>query len=212
MGTFRPSRTQPANQSSQGTLQPVAHPATVCGMRTKHDSSQTRSLQVRDTLEINLLGVATIPVLAFIGPRVERNDADACRIRIPLNYRTRNHMGSLYFGVLAAGADVVSGLPVMRLMRERGQFLVPSFKDVRAEFLRRAEGDTVFENTDIDAITDAYEEALRTGQRVNLPVHVIATVPSRDPVEPVARFTTTLSMKYAPDRPTPWYQRILAKV
>lgn len=181
-------------------------------MSTEQSPRRARSLKVRDTLEINLLGVATIPVLAFIGPRVERNDADACRIRIPLNYRTRNHMGSLYFGVLAAGADVVSGLPVMRLMRERGQYLVPSFKDVHAQFLRRAEGDTVFENTDIEAITAAYEKALSTRERVNLQVQVIATVPSRDPHEPVARFTTTLSMKFSPDKPVPWFQQVLAKI
>ena len=168
-------------------------------------------LKLRDTLEINLLGLATIPVLAFIGPRVERNDADACRVRIPLNYRTRNHMGSLYFGVLTAGADVVSGLPVMRLMRERGQHLVPSFKEVHAEFLRRAEGDTVFENTDLAAITQAFEETVRTGRRVNLPVRVVATVPARDPERPVARFTTTLSMKYDPARPAPWYQQVLMR-
>lgn len=181
-------------------------------MSTPREQTRLASLKLRDTLEINLLGVATIPVLAFIGPRVERNDADACRIRIPLNYRTRNHMGSLYFGVLAAGADVVSGLPVMRLMRERRQFLAPSFKDVHAQFLKRAEGDTVFENTDIDAITEAYERALTTRQRVNLPVQVVATVPSRDPEEPVARFTTTLSMKYDPSKPAPWYQRALSGI
>lgn len=176
-------------------------------------NTKTKSrLELRDTLEINLVGAATIPVLAFIGPRVERNDAQACRIRIPLNYRTRNHMGSLYFGVLAAGADVASGLPVMRLMRERGLFVTPSFKDLDARFLRRAEGDTVFENLDIEAITQAYEETLRTGQRVNLPVRVAATVPAKSGEAPVAQFTTTLSMKYDASRPSPWYQRLLARL
>lgn len=189
------------------TLRPPASTGTVPRM------SQVRhAIELRDTLEINLVGAATIPVLAFIGPRVERNDAQTCRIRIPLNFRTRNHMGSLYFGVLAAGADVASGLPVMRLMRERKLFVTPSFKDLEARFLRRAEGDTVFENLDIEAISQAYEETLRTGQRVNLPVKVVATVPAKDPHEPVAQFTTTLSMKYDASRPSPWYQRLLSKL
>src|SRR4051794_18684019 len=112
-------------------------------------AAKPRALSVRETLEVNLVGIATIPVLAFIGPRVECNDANRCRVRIPLNYRTRNHMGSLYFGVLAAGADVASGLPAVRLMRELAKPVIPSFKDFHADFLRRAQGETVFENTEI---------------------------------------------------------------
>ena len=39
------------------------------------------------------------------------------------------------------------------------------------------------------------EEADRTGERVTLPVEVVATVPSRYGEEPVARFRLDLSMK-----------------
>jgi hypothetical protein len=38
-------------------------------------------------------------------------------------------------------------------------------------------------------------EAARTGQRVTLPVEVVATVPDRYGDEPVARFTMGLSVK-----------------
>lgn len=161
----------------------------------------------RDTLEINVVGLATIPMLAFIGPRVVQNDADACRIRIPFNWRTGNHMGSMYFGVLCAGADVASGMPVLRLMREHRRFVVPSFKDLHAEFLRRAEADVTFENLDLAGISEAYEETLRTGERVNVTVRIAATVP--EAAEPVARFATTLSMRYRPDAKPPLVQRLL---
>ena len=113
--------------------------------------------RVGNTLEITAVGLATIPVLAFIGPRVLQNDALATRVQIGLNYRTRNHMGSMYFGVLCAGADVVSGMPALRLMRERQQLLVPSFKDLHAEFLKRVESDIIFENLDIEAISSIEE-------------------------------------------------------
>jgi len=39
------------------------------------------------------------------------------------------------------------------------------------------------------------EGTVRTGQRVTLPVEVVATVPSRYGDEPVARFTMGLSLK-----------------
>lgn len=165
-------------------------------------------LDVRSTLEINAVGLATIPVLAFIGPRVLENSDRACRIRIDLGYRTRNHMGSMYFGVLCCGADVVSGLPVIRLMRGSGKFLVPSFKDIQADFLERATGDVVFENLDLPAIAQAYEAAVNSGERVNLPVHSRAMVGD----EEVARFTTTLSLKYKADAKLPFVQRVLSAI
>lgn len=170
----------------------------------------TGRIALRDTLELNAVGLATIPMLAFIGPQVLRNDAGGCRVRIPLNYRTGNHMGSMYFGVLCAGADVVGGMPVVRLMRERRQFLAPSFKDVHAEFLQRAEGDVTFENQDLAAIAQAFDETLRTGRRVNIQVRSAAHVEGRD--APVARFTTTLSMKFKPDAKLPFVQRVLARL
>jgi len=47
-----------------------------------------------------------IPLLLFVGPRVLELDEEGCAIEIPLGLRTRNHLGSMYLGVLCAGADV----------------------------------------------------------------------------------------------------------
>ena len=39
-----------------------------------------------------------IPVIGFCAPVIEEMNARALRIRIPLGWRTRNHLGSMYFG------------------------------------------------------------------------------------------------------------------
>lgn len=167
-------------------------------------------ISIGDTLGINLLGVASIPMLAFIGPRVLQNDGEGCRVRIPLGYRTGNHLGSMYFGVLCAGADVVSGLPCLRLVRERQAHVVPSFKDLHAEFLKRADGDVEFVNEDLEAIELAFNRALRSGERVNVPVRSVARLVGSG--EAVARFTTTLSMRHKPDDQVPRVQRWLSRL
>ena len=69
------------------------------------------------------------------------------------------------------------------------------FKDFKAEFLKRAEGDVHFISEDGPMVEAQLNEAVRSGERVNKTVHVYAIVPSIDPNEVVARFELTLSVK-----------------
>jgi hypothetical protein len=79
------------------------------------------------------------------------------------------------------------------LARHPGMKLV--FADMKAEFLKRADGDVVFRNRDGPRIVEAVARAAETGERVTIPLEVVATVPSRYGDEPVARFTMGLSLK-----------------
>jgi len=153
-----------------------------------------RPVLLKETALVRLLGLK-IPVLLFLGPRVLELDEDGCAIEIPLGYRSKNHLGSMYFGALHAGADVAAGLNATRLILSRHRQVKLIFKDAHAEFLKRADGDVVFRTRDGARIRDAVEEADRTGERVTLPVEVVATVPKKYGDEPVARFTLGLSMK-----------------
>jgi hypothetical protein len=101
----------------------------------------------------------------------------------------------MYFGVLAAGADLAGGLNAFRLIRARHPKMVIVFKDAQMEFLKRADGDVHFRCDDGLLVKEAMERAEATGERVTLPVRITATVPSRYGTEPVARFTLGLSMK-----------------
>jgi acyl-coenzyme A thioesterase PaaI-like protein len=149
---------------------------------------------LQETAHVRLLGLR-IPVLFFVGPRVEALDEQGCTVKIPLRYATRNHVGSMYFGVLAAGADLAGGLNAFRLIRARHPKMVIVFKDAQMEFLKRADGDVHFRCDDGLLVKEAMERAEATGERVTLPVRITATVPSRYGTEPVARFTLGLSMK-----------------
>lgn len=151
--------------------------------------------KVKNTLYLRAFGLLKVPVLFFISPRVEEITDLRCVIKVPLNRRTKNHLNSMYFGVLAAGADCAGGLMAMRLIQEQGNQVSLIFKDFHADFLKRAEGDTLFTCEDGEAIQELVGKAIETGERQNMTVHVTATVPSKLGHEPVAQFKLTLSLK-----------------
>ncbi len=149
----------------------------------------------RETVAIRLWAWSKIPLLAFVRPSVIELTPDRVIIRIRLTRRTRNHLGSMYFATLCAGADTAGGLIAMRTIREEGGGVSLIFKDFTAEFLKRAEGDVHFTSEDGAAVQALVRAAIETGERQHLPVHVTATVPSKLGDEPVAKFVLTLSLK-----------------
>jgi len=149
---------------------------------------------LRETLFVRLFSLR-VPVLLFLGPRVERLDDERCEISLRLRWRSRNHVGSMYFGALCAGADLAGGVAAARLIRERHPRVSLLFADVQAQFLKRADGDVLFACGDGRRIAEAVVRADETGERVTIPVEVVATVPSRHGDEPVARFTMGLTLK-----------------
>ncbi|MBK9516313.1 MAG: DUF4442 domain-containing protein [Anaeromyxobacter sp.] len=149
---------------------------------------------LKETAAVRLLGLK-IPVLLFLGPRVQRLDEKGCAVTIPFGWRSRNHVGSMYFGALCAGADLAGGLPAARLIWEKHKRVSLVFADLKAEFLKRADGDTLFTCDDGYAVAAAVRQADASGERVTLPVQVTATVPEKYGDEAVARFTMGLSLK-----------------
>jgi hypothetical protein len=116
-------------------------------------------------------------------------------LMMSLDRRTRNHVRSMYIGAMVVGVDMVTGFTAMVRIRESKQKVIPIFKDLTANFLKRAEGDVYFICREGKTITDAVEKTITTGERVNIPVQVTATVPNKFGDEPVAEFTITLSVK-----------------
>lgn len=149
----------------------------------------------RDTLILIFFGLFKIRLLFFCTPRVVHLDEHHCAIRIPLNWRTRNHLGSMYFGVLACGADCAAGLMAMKLIMLSGERINLVFKDFHAEFLKRPMNDVVFTCDQGTQIKDLIQRVRSSEERENLAVQVVATEPTQFGSEPVARFTLTLSLK-----------------
>jgi acyl-coenzyme A thioesterase PaaI-like protein len=152
-------------------------------------------LYLKETIRLRVFGFFKIPALAFVSPSVLEVSESRCVVRIRLRRRTRNHLNSMYFGVLAIGADCAGGLIAMNQIRALGANVGLIFKNFHADFLKRAEGDVFFTCEQGLEIRQLVQKAMDTGVRQSMPVQITATVPSRFGDEAVAKFVLTLSLK-----------------
>jgi len=130
----------------------------------------------QDTLFVRFFGLTKVPLIFFVRPSVIRLDNEQCIVKIPLNRRTKNHLNSMYFGVLATGADLAGGLVAMKEITDSKKKVALSFKDFHAEFLKRAHGDVHFVCTQIPEIKKFVGEVVASGERMNFPVYILSLI------------------------------------
>lgn len=151
---------------------------------------------MKPTTMVRLWSLQNVFLLWLVRPRIVELSKDRCIVRIPLNFITRRRdIKAMYLGTLCMGADVAAGLIAFQLVAEKKVRVNFIFKDIRGEFLKRAEGAVVFTNNDGPIVQDLVRRALETGERQEATVHVVATVPEKLGDEAVARFELTLSVK-----------------
>jgi acyl-coenzyme A thioesterase PaaI-like protein len=152
----------------------------------------------KETLMLWGFTALKIPMILYLWPTVERLDGDAATIRIRLTRRSRNHLRCMYIGALCTGADVAAGAAALHTIHQSGVRIVPVFKNIKADFVRRAEADVHFTCPDVPAIRELIEAAARTGERQTTIIRVVATTPSLGGDDPVATFEMGLSVKSRP--------------
>ena len=136
-------------------------------------------------------------MMLYVKPSVMEISDERVVVRIPLRRRTRNHLGSMYFGALSVGADCSVGALAMYLIKRQPENISLIFRNFSAEFHKRAEGDVDFCCSQGKEISNLIAQAAASGERVEMPVNVIATVPAQGG-DPVATFRLTLSLKRRP--------------
>jgi hypothetical protein len=151
---------------------------------------------MKPTTLVRLWSLQNVFLLWLVRPKVLELSPERCIVRIPLNWITRRRdIHAMYLGTLCMGADVAAGLIAFHLVMAKKARVNFIFKDLRAEFLKRAEGAVVFTNNDGPLVQDLVKRALESDERQEATVRVTATVPSKLGDEPVAQFELTLSVK-----------------
>ena len=151
--------------------------------------------QIKETLKVRAFGFLQIPLIWFVNPSVVAIGIEHTEIVIPLNRRTRNHLKSMYFGTLAIGADLAGGLLFMNLMAKEGLKASFVFKDMSAQFLKRADGDVHFVSKSGHDVAELIKRVAESPERQETTVEIKALVPKKYGDEPVAIFRLTLSVK-----------------
>ncbi len=151
--------------------------------------------KIKDNLFLSLYAWSKIPLIGFCSPRVLESDGKRTVLKVPLGFRTKNHLGAMYFGALAIGAELCIAMLAVKKIQESGLRIDFLFKDFKAEFLKRAEGDVHFICEEAEVVVDQIEEAKTSVERINRTMTAYAVIPSKNPDEKVATFTLTLSVK-----------------
>lgn len=139
-----------------------------------------------------LMGVIKIPMIHFTGPKLLSINDETVRVRVKLRRRTKNHLKSMYFGALSVGADVAGGIHAYYFAKKSDQNISFAFKSMKADFLKRATSDIIFESNDGEIVQQVIKEAKSTQERVNKMVTVNAFDTER---ELVATFEMEISVK-----------------
>ncbi len=160
------------------------------------------------TAKLRLIGLTKIPLFLFCSPSVEEFSEERVRVRLPLTWRNKNHLGSMYFAVLCLGADLAGGVQAWEWIQEfnednrrqnKTERMALVFKEFNAKFLKRPYGDVIFECAMGPQIRALINAARDTKERVNLPLDIRAfsqkTAENPAEMEEVAQFVLTLSLK-----------------
>jgi acyl-coenzyme A thioesterase PaaI-like protein len=139
-----------------------------------------------------LLGFFKIPMMNFVRPQLLEIDEEKVKLKIRLRRRTKNHLNSMYFAALAVGADVAGGIQVFYFAEKHNKKVSFAFKGMNAQFLKRAESDTIFESNQGHVVAAAVKKSMESGERINDTIDVIAKNTNG---EIVATFEMGISLK-----------------
>nr|BFD59779.1 DUF4442 domain-containing protein [Bdellovibrio sp. CKG001]BFD63196.1 DUF4442 domain-containing protein [Bdellovibrio sp. HM001] len=147
------------------------------------------------TLFVHLYGLMKIPLVLFVSPRVVEAGDKRFVLKIPLGYRTKNHLNSMYFGALGIGAELSIAAAAVAAITESKMKIDFVFKDFTAQYLKRAAGDVHFICDEVEAVKSLIEEAKTNPERIERKMKGYAVVPSVNPSEPVMTYELTLSVR-----------------
>jgi hypothetical protein len=122
------------------------------------DGEKARRL-VLGRLKVALWMWKTLPLAAFAGLRVVRLDAQACAVRLPGGWRTRNPFRSTYFAAQAMAAEMSTGAPALVLLKDAPASVAMLVVGLRVTYTKKLVGAGVFAFEDVSGMKAAIERA-----------------------------------------------------
>ncbi len=150
---------------------------------------------LRMTAMVNAYSLFKIPLLAFITPQILEAGEERAVVRVRLDLRTRNHLGVMYFGALAMGAELSIATKALQAIRASGKRIDFIFKDFQAEFHKRADGHVNFVCAQGLNICSLVSQAAADSERHHQTFTGHAFVLKSSATEPVMTYKLTLSVK-----------------
>jgi len=142
-----------------------------------------------------LFGFFKIPLIGFVKPKLLELSDKRMVVKIRLRRKTKNHLGSMYFGSLAIGADLAGAFQSFYIADKMNTKLSIVFKNFKASFLKRPESDVYFISDEGLTIQEMVEETVKTKERVTKDIKISAVTGYPTNPEVVSEFVLGLSVK-----------------
>jgi len=142
-----------------------------------------------------LFSTVKIPLIGYVSPKLISIDDDRVVMRIKLRRRTRNHLGSMYFGALAIGADLAGGFHAFFLSDKMNEKVSLVFKNFEADFIKRPDSNVYFVSEDGALVKEMIKETVASKERITKSITIKAFINYPDQAELVAEFKLGLSLK-----------------
>lgn len=142
---------------------------------------------------IRTLSLVKVPLLGICSPKVLEMSEKTARVQLPFRFLTKNHLGSMYFGALAMGAELSIALRLLHRMQRDKVPVSFIFKDFACEFLKRAESDVHFITEQVRAVDALIDKAMESSDRQNGTFEGYAV--SAKSGEKLMTYKLTISMK-----------------
>jgi len=142
-----------------------------------------------------LFSVFKVPMIGFVKPKLISIDSEKAVFKINLRRRTRNHLGSMYFGSLAIGADLAGGFHAFYLSNKMNKKISLVFKNFEAEFIKRPDSDVYFVSDSGKLVQKMIDETIISKERVTQSIAIDAYTNYFANPEKVAMFKLGLSLK-----------------
>lgn len=143
---------------------------------------------------VKLMSFFKVPLLFSTSPKVLQLDDEASTVYIPLKRKNKNHLGSMYFGALAMGAELSVALMAIKGTNESKHKVSFIFKNFSAQFLKRGDRGVYFTCEESAGVKALVEKAELSSERVEQEFKGFAYTDVKAK-EPILTYTLTLSLK-----------------
>jgi len=147
--------------------------------------------QVNSPWRMRLFMWWKLPAAAFMGLRVVTCSPERAIVRLPYGWRSQNPFRSIYFVAQCAAAEMSTGLLLLCALDGKPPVSMLVVR-IEAEFLKKAADTLLFTCEEGQAVADAVQKTLETGEAQLLRMCSVGTLPDGSEA---ARVWITWSLK-----------------
>ncbi len=142
--------------------------------------------------KINRFLLFHLPSAWIAGVRVKEIDKKKAVVTAKHRWINQNPFRSMYFAVLAMGAELSTGILVMKKIQESGKNISMLVTHTEADFTKKARGKIRFVCEEGNLIDEKIQKTIETGEGITFDLHSIAYDEEGDEV---CRFSFQWSLK-----------------